>query len=96
MNGTYYSNPTFPNNDTEIEDESNSRIIYNDILSNNIGKKITANFIFDNSKDNKEFTGRLEYVDNKYIIISNPSTNHYNLILVKYLNYITFEEKINT
>ena len=94
MNGTYYSNPTFLNTNNENNNENNSKIIYNDILSNNIGKKIISYFIFNNSDEIKKFTGRLEYTNDKYIIISNPSTNQYNLILIKYLIYITFDEKI--
>ena len=89
MNGTLYQNPTFPTLDEE-------KIINQDInkekLQCNKGKLVKVYLSFPN-KD-MDFEGRLEYIDHDYIVISNIDTNIYNLIPSRYINYISFNEKI--
>lgn len=102
MNGTYYKNPTFPsaqdNNYQEtISSENNDykkNIPLNDILKNNIGKKINIYLLYENN-ERQNYNGIIENVEKDYIIISNPETGNWFLLLLKYLNYIEFEEKIN-
>ena len=101
MNGTYYKNPTFPaaidNNyhETVIKTEDRKYLIetYIDILKNNIGKKVNINM--NNNNETKTYSGILEKITDDTIIISNPETGNWFLLLSKYLNYIEFEERIN-
>ena len=94
MNGTYYQNPTFPasidNNyqETNIIKKSNSNTI-TDLLKNNIGKRVNVFY------SEKEFIGIIENIQDELIIISNPETGNWYLLLTKYLYYIEFEETIN-
>ena len=102
MNGTYYENPTFPNqinnehqeSITSIENNNTKDNQINDILKNNKGKKINISMSYHNN-EKELYNGIIEYVSNNYLIISNPETSSYYLLLLKYLNYIEFEEKIN-
>lgn len=43
----------------------------------------------------KVFTGVVEQAGRDHLIISDPSTGKWYLILMIYLNYVEFEEKIN-
>ena len=102
MNGTYYENPTFPNqidnesqeNTTSIEKNNTKDNQLNDILKNNKGKKINISMSYQNG-EKELYNGIIEYIGDDYLIISNPETGNYYLLLLKYLNYIDFEEKIN-
>ena len=91
MNGTLYSNPTFPDARNENIEELNEDNI-NENISNNNGKiiKIFTDF------NEKEFIGRIEEITKKYIIISNPDNGEYYLIFIKNINYITSNETIKT
>lgn len=104
MNGNYYQNPTFPtsqnnyevnlNNDTTLEMEQS---YIENILRLNKGKKVKAYVSFPDSNDwrDKVFTGIIEEAGRDHLIISDPSTGHWNLILMIYLNYVEFDERIN-
>ena len=89
MNGEYYQNPIFPNNDTLVEKENNNIIGVN-ILEINKGKRVNIYTTFD-----KTISGILEYYKDNYLIISNPESGNNNLIPDKYIYYIEFIEKIN-
>ena len=103
MNGEYFQNPMFSNqnmmnnipNNSFNNVEANSYI--EDILKNNKGKKINISTIIPNSKEEmqKTFNGILEQTGKDYLIISNPEDGKYYLIPIIYLNYIKFDEKIN-
>ncbi len=86
MNGTFYSNPTFPGelNNEELRDNKDS------IKINNLGKIIT---VF--TKFEKEFTGTIEGITNNYILISNAENKEYYLIMINNINYISSKEKID-
>ena len=100
MDGTYFPTPTFPSNEErKVETkESEAKQVFNvdKILINNIGKSVIIYCSFKNSNDlkDKDFTGRLEYVNENYIVISNVENGEYHFIPIKYVNYITFKEKI--
>lgn len=64
---------------------------YESIISMNKGKKVK---IYLNT-ENKEISGIIEQIGNDFIVVSDPLNNTYNLIPMKCINYITFEEKIN-
>lgn len=107
MNGNYYPNPTFPGTvnqelptNKSIMQESSlpmEQSYIENILRLNKGKKIKAYVSFPDSTEwrNKVFSGIIEEAGRDHLIISNPSTGEWDLILMIYLNYVTFDEKIN-
>ena len=68
-----------------------------DILRVNKGKMVKAYVSFPDSTEwrNKIFAGRIEEAGRDHLIISNPNTGEWDLILMIYLNYVTFDERIN-
>lgn len=110
MNGTYYPNPTFPNSTNNNNDSFENNYYANqnasmpmeqsyieNILRLNKGKKVTAYVSFPDSIEwrDRKFTGIIEEAGRDHLIISDPTTGHWNLILMIYLNYVDFDEKIN-
>ena len=67
------------------------------ILRLNRGKLATFYFSFPDSVDwrDKTFTGIIEAAGRDHIIISDPNTGKWHLLLMIYLNYVDFDEKIN-
>ena len=67
------------------------------ILRLNKGKMVKAYVSFPDSTEwrNKIFAGRIEEAGRDHLIISNPNTGEWDLILMIYLNYVTFDERIN-
>ena len=109
MNGDFYPNPTFPGavnqeipNVSNIVNDKNPTLTMEqsyieNILRLNKGKKVKAYVSFPDSTEwrNKIFDGIIEEAGRDHLIISNPSTGEWDLILMIYLNYVTFDEKIN-
>lgn len=106
MNGTYYQNPTFPtaatNNYTDnivpVGTELTIEQSYiENILRLNKGKKVKAYVSYPDSLDWKDsiYNGIIEEAGRDHLIISNPETGKWYLILMIYLNFVEFEEKIN-
>lgn len=106
MNGTYYQNPTFPtvatNNYTDnivpVGTELTMEQSYiENILRLNKGKKVKAYVSYPDSLDWKDsiYNGIIEEAGRDHLIISNPETGKWYLILMIYLNFVEFEEKIN-
>ncbi len=67
------------------------------ILRLNKGKLATLYFSFPDSVEwrDKTFTGIIEAAGRDHIIISDPKTGRWYLLLMIYLNYVDFDEKIN-
>lgn len=67
------------------------------ILRLNKGKKVNAYVSFPDSNEWKDriFSGIIEEAGRDHLIISDPTTGHWFLILMIYLNYVEFDEKIN-
>ena len=66
------------------------------ILRLNLGKPATIYMNFENSQwGSKVFKGILEAAGKDHIIISDPVTGMRYLLLMIYLNYVTFDEEIN-
>lgn len=67
------------------------------ILRFNIGKMAKLYFTFPDSVEWRDriFTGIIEAAGRDHIIISNPNTGIWHLLLMIYLNYVEFEEPIN-
>ena len=108
MNGNYYQNPTFPNNNYQTPPGNISvnevkvplvqeQSYIENILRLNKGKMVKAYVSFPDSTEwrNKIFEGRIEQAGRDHLIISNPKNGEWYLILMIYLNYVTFDEKIN-
>lgn len=105
MNGSYYQNPIFNPNNMETppgneaysgsELETEQSYIEN-ILRMNKGKKATAYVSFSDSVEwrDKKFTGIIEASGRDHLIMSDPSTGKWYLILMIYLDYVEFDEKI--
>lgn len=102
MNGTYYPNPTFPGNtnnyNTNIvkEDTNMEQSYIENILRHNKGKMVNAYVSFPDSNEwrDKVFSGRIEQAGRDHLIISDVETGKYYLILMIYLNYVEFDERI--
>lgn len=110
MNGTYYQNPTFPGNTNNYDvNLKNNNISSNNeslpmeqsyienILRLNKGKKAKAYFSFPDSNEwrDKVFEGIIEEAGKDHLVMSNPRTGQWSLILLIYLNFVEFDEKIN-
>lgn len=67
------------------------------ILRLNKGKQVTVHMTFPDSNEfrDKEFRGIIEQSGRDHIILSSPSDGVWYLLLMIYVDYITFEEKIN-
>ena len=108
MNNGYYPNTNngsttagFPNqqfastiSSTEFPMEQS---YVENILRLNRGKygKFYVSFPDSNEWKDKVFTGIVEQAGRDHLIISDPSTGKWYMILMIYLNYVEFEEKIN-
>lgn len=67
------------------------------ILRLNKGKKATIHMTFPDSEQfkDREFTGIIEQSGRDHIILSDPTTGKWFLLLMIYVDFITFDEKIN-
>ena len=108
MNGNYYSNPTFPGNEyvnpnvkepefVPIDDVPMQQSYIENILRHNKGKraKLYVSFPDSNEWRDKVFDGIIEQAGRDHIIISDPKTGKWFLVLMIYLDYVEFEERIN-
>ena len=102
MNGSYYKNPDFmpyPNfeRDESVEELPMEQSYIENIHRNNKGKKIKAYVSFPDSINWKDkiFTGIIEQAGRDHLIISDPTTGKWYMILMIYLDYVEFDEKIN-
>lgn len=64
------------------------------ILRLNKGKEVIVYMTFPNSNQ-KEFKGIIETNGSDHIIVSDPSTGKWHLLPIMYVDFITFDEKIN-
>lgn len=103
MNSNYY-NPMYPNTPTNqqgmqsvssLNDEEQSYI--ENILRLNKGKlgKFYMSYPDSEQYRDKVFTGIIEQSGRDHIIISEPSTGRWYLLLIIYLDYVEFDEQIN-
>lgn len=84
--------PTYNNVDIPFEQS-----YIENILRLNKGKKVTVHMTFPDSEQfkDREFTGIIEQSGRDHIILSEPSTGKWLLLLMIYVDFITFDEKIN-
>lgn len=109
MNGSYYKNPSYPPNmrpaDTFVSPNASisatelpmEQSYVENILRLNKGKKVKAYVSYSDSVEwrDKIFTGIIEQAGRDHLIISDPETGKWYLILMIYLDYVEFDEKIN-
>ncbi len=106
MNGSYYKTPTYPSNmrpaDTYINPPVQAELpteqsFVENILRMNKGKKVKAYVSYSDSVEwrDKVFEGVIEQAGRDHLILSDPSTGNWYLILLIYLDYVEFPEKIN-
>lgn len=103
MNGTYYQNPTFPNNmnnymgnDDNITSSGEQSYIEN-ILRLNKGKKVKVFASFPDSREypDRIFDGVIEEAGKDHVIMSSPALGDWYLIPLIYVNWVESEEKLN-
>ncbi len=106
MNNTYFDKSVFPGQ--QIYSSSNiptmspvnnytsnlpfEQSYIENILRLNKGKKATIHMTF---PDSEEFKGIIETSGKDHIILSDPSTGKWFLLLMIYVDFITFDENIN-
>ncbi len=100
-NNTYptqsgYPNQQYANTASNIDMPLEQSYIEN-ILRLNKGKlgKFYATFPDSNDWRDSVFNGIVEEAGRDHLIISNPTTGKWYIILMIYLNYVEFEEKVN-
>lgn len=111
MNNTYFNKDIFPQasyNQGNVQTPP-SNINYNvnslpleqsyieNILRLNKGKQVRVHMTFPDSNDfrDREFNGIIEQSGRDHIILSEPSTGKWQLLLMIYVDFITFDENIN-
>lgn len=67
------------------------------ILRLNKGKNVRVHMTFPDSTEwrDMEFTGIIEQSGRDHIILSEPATGKWQLLLMIYVDFITFDERIN-
>ena len=93
MNNSYNN---FTNKPIYPEDYmQNEQLYIENILKFNKGKKVSIYQSFPNKED-KVFSGILEQAGRDYIILSDPTTGNWFFLLMIYVNFIQFDEEINS
>ena len=109
MNGNFFSNPTFPTNTPNPLESPPGNINFSttslpieqsyieNILRLNKGKKVKVYYSYPDSNEWKDkiYEGIIEEAGRDHLIISDPKTGDWYLLRMIYLNYVTFEERIN-
>ena len=89
----YQNGYQMPNQDNQSDESS----YIENILRLNKGKKVHVHMTFPDSEQfrDREFSGIIEQAGRDHIILSVPQTGTGDLLLMIYVDFITFEEKIN-
>ncbi len=98
-----YSNGTITPNQSTANTSNNEYIpdeqsYIENILRVNKGKKVSVYQSFSDAGEWKDsiFTGIIEQSGRDHIILSDPQTGNWYLLLMIYVNFIKFDEPINT
>ena len=100
MNGSYYQTPVFIN---DMERDTTQGMNYNmeqsyieNILRNNIGKKVRVHASFSDSIEwrDRVFVGITERAGRDNLIINDIDNGKYYLILMIYVDFVEFSEEI--
>ena len=107
MNGSFFSNPTFPSTTNvpmsppgNISSQSSlplEQSLIENILRLNKGKKVKVYASYPDSNEwrDKIYTGIIEESGRDHLILSDPTTGTWYLIRMLYVNFVEFAEKIN-
>lgn len=107
MNNTYFTNqnPTFPTNNPYVGPRQGyqemalpaEQSYIENILRLNKGKQVRVHQTFPDSNEwrDLEFKGIIEQSGRDHIILSDPSTGVWQVLLMIYVDYISFDEPIN-
>ena len=102
LNGSSYNNPTGSTgapifSSTAGTDLPMEQSYVENILRMNQGKIASFYMTFPDANQWKDeiFTGRIEQAARDHIVISDPNTNKWYILLTIYLDYIAFDEDIN-
>ncbi len=105
MNGSYYKNAMYnadfdhmrPADNFGNDDLPMEQSYIENILRLNKGKKVNVYMSYSDSVEwrDKMYTGIIEQAGRDHLIISDPSTGKWYLLLMIYLDYVEFNEKIN-
>lgn len=105
MNGSYYKNAMYnadfdhirPADNFSSDDLPMEQSYIENILRLNKGKKVNVYMSYSDSVEwrDKMYTGIIEQAGRDHLIISDPSTGKWYLLLMIYLDYVEFNEKIN-
>ena len=105
MNGSYYKNAMYnadfdhirPADSFGGDDLPMEQSYIENILRLNKGKKVNVYMSYSDSVEwrDKMYTGIIEQAGRDHLIISDPSTGKWYLLLIIYLYYVEFNEKIN-
>ena len=93
----YNSGGNVPNQQTQMNFNVPAEQSYiENILRLNRGKKVEIYASYPDSDEwrNKIFSGIIEQSGRDHIILSDPNTGNWYLILIIYVNYIKFDERI--
>lgn len=101
MNGNYYPNANYPQDynlkNAPIGNELSMEQSYiENILRLNKGKRAKAHFSFPDSNEWRDriFEGVIEEAGKDHLVMSDPKTGKWSLILLIYLNFVEFDERI--
>ena len=100
-NPIYTGNTTPPMNQgteyTQVMQLPMEQSYIENILRLNKGKKVRVHMTFPDSNEfrDREFVGIIEQSGRDHIILSEPSTGKWQLLLMIYVDFISFDEKIN-
>ncbi|MDY4109067.1 MAG: spore coat protein GerQ [Bacilli bacterium] len=99
MNNNNYYNPVYPNGyvDNGSTTFDNEQSYIENIIRLNKGKIGRFYMTFPDSLEwrDRVFSGIIEQSGKDHIIISDPTTGKWYLLLLIYLDYVEFDEKIN-
>lgn len=92
----YQGNNVMPNQQYLSDDLPSEQSYIENILRINRGKKVEIYMTFpDSDIKDKMFAGIIEQSGRDHIILSDPNTGKWYLLLMIYVDYIKFDEKIN-
>lgn len=89
--------PSYEMTQANVNPTTSEQSYIENILRLNRGKKARFHITVPGSKEwqDRVFEGIIEQSGRDHIIVSNPSTGEWYLILMIYLDFVTFDESIN-
>lgn len=93
----YQGNMSIPNQQYLTDDLPTEQSYIENILRLNKGKKVDVYMTFTDSNDFRDriFSGIIEQAGRDHLILSDPKTGNWYLLLMIYIDYVKFDEKIN-